>query len=1074
MGITEQLREVFFEEQVGYVQRLGELLAEADTGPSGGIPSGGSASEVGEALRLAHNLRWAANAAEISELEREASRLEAALKASGEGGEETLDAARASLAAIERAVEVFVTAEPPDDLPSREDPPEEDSNAPEVVDPAEGLRVALLEAFQVESREHLEEIRAFVADTSEAACDPAALREAYRRAHSLKGAARACDLSLLADVTHELESVFSRIQDGGVLLDREVVSCVNVCMDWVEDVVEAEARDAGPSPAPPEGLLDRLQRLQTSPSEPAPSATGPSATGPSATGATAGSEDSQAVATKPAVARDSEDNGLNALLLEAFEIESNEHLESIREFLGSCPAYDVDALNEAYRCAHSLKGAARACTLRAVEKLAHHAEALFAAARDDGLTLEGNLLEAIERALDMMEDCGLEDPDPNGLAGCPELLVTLERLLSGGDTVESSDVAPDATVQESERAEAETARPRTEVVLAAEACKAEVPSTQSTSQRPVRSHGIDTVRVHSEDLDRILHSTGQVLAECQEQSRLQGKVEGLGCRLLGLQKEWEFLRRSLGRHIHRFGDDPVLSSVAEYLDLQDRELRWLRRETSELMQEQKRGSSSLRALGYQLEGSVRRARMVPTESVFQGFRKMVRDLARDEGKEIEFRASGLQAFVDRMVLQALKDPVMHMLRNAISHGLEDPGVRDAAGKPRVGTLTFSAEVIGDRFQVSIDDDGRGVNFDDIRKKAVATGVPPEKAAAMPPEDLVGYIFQAGFSTAASVSDLSGRGMGLSVVHEAVNALQGGVTLQAKEGPGTCFVISVPLSFATHRVVVVRLHRNVFALPVHAVEKLVRVPLSDTRRVGGRLTVPLDDRIVSVLSLAHVLGMDVQEVCTDNDLLSVIVISTGMQRVALAVDAFLDQRDAVIQRLDLPAGRDRRLAGAVQLEDLGLALVLNPSELIACSSELDCVDSFKSRGEGESSTASTNEPSTVLVVDDSFTTRTLETGILETQGYNVVIAADGIEGLNKLRTHDIDLVITDIEMPRMDGFDLVAAMKQDAELSRTPIIMVSSLHSQEVQQRGLDVGADAYIVKGTFDHQDLLDAVEQLL
>ncbi|MAG94680.1 MAG: hypothetical protein CMJ48_13175 [Planctomycetaceae bacterium] len=775
-----------------------------------------------------------------------------------------------------------------------------------------------------------------------------------------------------------------------------------------------------------------------------------------------------------ATPREVDDNGLSELLLEAFQIESSEHFGSIREFLGTCPAYDVDALNEAYRCAHSLKGAARACSLRAIERLAHRTEALFAAARDDGIPLDGPVLSAIGRALDVMEDCGLEDKDPDSVAGCTELLAELERLRAGVEVQPSAESSVDSrsgagTVETVGRTVASA--PTVEPIAPDEPFQAEdVPTPTRPQRAPRKSQGVDTVRVHAEDLDRILHSTGQVLGECREQTRLEANVRGLGSRLLVLQKEWEFLRRSLGRHIHSLGGDSVLSGVGKYLDLQDREIRLLRRETTELMQAQKRSVSSLRVLGHQLQNSVRRARMVPVEAVFQGFRKMVRDLARDDGKEVEFRARGLQVFVDRMVLQALKDPVMHMLRNAIAHGLEEPSVREANGKPRVGTLGLTAEVIGDRLQLSLDDDGRGINFDDIRKKAVASGVAAEKAAALATKDLVGYIFQAGFSTARSVSDLSGRGMGLSVVHESVTSLQGGVTLQEKDGPGTCFVISVPVSFATHRLVVARLHDQVFAFPAHAVERLVRVPLSHARKIGGRLTISLEDRVVPVVSLAQLLELGEQVVCAEDDLLSVVVVSTGTQRVALAVDALLDQRDAVIQRLDPPAGWNRRLAGVVHLEDCGLVLVLNPSDLVERSSAFDCVDSFKSRA----SVPAAPEIPTVLVVDDSSTTRTLETGILETHGYRVVVAADGIEGLKKLRAHDIDVVVTDVEMPKMDGFGLVAAIKKDPVLGATPIIMVSSLHKVETQQRGLDLGADAYIVKSRFDHQDLLDTVKQLL
>jgi two-component system chemotaxis sensor kinase CheA len=510
--------------------------------------------------------------------------------------------------------------------------------------------------------------------------------------------------------------------------------------------------------------------------------------------------------------------------------------------------------------------------------------------------------------------------------------------------------------------------------------------------------------------------------------------------------------------------------VGRYLDFVEHQMRLLSGQARAAHLLQQRASWSLRRLGEQLQEDVRRARMVPAEGVFEGFRKMVRDLARDEGKEVEFEVGGLEAEADRMVLQALKDPVMHLLRNAVSHGIEPPGDRRAKGKPPAGRVALRVEARGNRLRIAVEDDGRGIDLKRVAGVAVQRGLLSEsEAAAASPQELTRLIFQPGFSTARAVSELSGRGMGLSVAYEAVTRLQGEIALHPREGPGTAVVLSVSLTVSTHRLLLVACRGQTFGLPAHGVERLHRVQTQDVETVEGRPVVRLQGQPVPLASLAHLLDLGESEVSAEGGALPVVALRSGDGRLAVAVDALLSVQDSLIQDLGIPMAGGDRLSGGVLLEDGSVCLALNPAGLVRAFQESGGAPALKTTGP-----APEKRTPAILVVDDSITTRTLEKSILEAHGYRVQVAVDGAEALDRLRAGGVDLVVADIQMPRVDGFALLEEMKRDRRLSQIPVILVTSMERREDQERGLALGADAYIVKRKFDQRELLEAVEQMV
>jgi two-component system chemotaxis sensor kinase CheA len=502
----------------------------------------------------------------------------------------------------------------------------------------------------------------------------------------------------------------------------------------------------------------------------------------------------------------------------------------------------------------------------------------------------------------------------------------------------------------------------------------------------------------------------------------------------------------------------------------ERQARSLSKQTSAVRRLQQRSAWTMNLLSKQLRQDVWQARMTPAETLFEGSGKMVRDLARDASKEIEFRATSTGVHADRAVLETLKDPVMHVLRNAVSHGIESPQERTAKGKSPVGLVTCRVATEGRRLAITIEDDGRGVDFGRVAEVAVRQGMISEpEAARSSSQELARILFRAGFSTSRSVTELSGRGMGLSVMYEAVRRLRGDVDLQPGRVCGTTLHLSVPLSISAHKLLLVKSGGQLFAIPIHEIERLHQVGRKTVETVEGNPVVTIDGHAVPLFSLPHLLNMDDSPTGGESEWLRIVVVRFQSKRVAIAVDAFLRECDAVIQELGPAAGRSGKISGGILLEGGQVAFVLNPTELLDASAHQEASSFLKPAAPDQEKAVVS-----ILVVDDSMTTRTLEKSILEAHGYRVRVAVDGVEAMEQLRSEKADLVIADVQMPRMDGFELLEAIRKDPHLKATPVIVVTSLDRREDRERGLGLGADAYIVKQKFDQEELLAAIRQIV
>jgi two-component system chemotaxis sensor kinase CheA len=455
--------------------------------------------------------------------------------------------------------------------------------------------------------------------------------------------------------------------------------------------------------------------------------------------------------------------------------------------------------------------------------------------------------------------------------------------------------------------------------------------------------------------------------------------------------------------------------------------------------------------------------MLPFAEACEGLERAARDLASDTGKEVDVVIAGADIELDRSILEALRDPLLHLLRNAIDHGLETPVQRQAAGKPGRGRVVIEAALQGDRVRITVADDGRGLEVGAIREAAARRKLPPpadEREAAR-------LIFSPGFSTTRLVTKLSGRGVGLDVVKSRIEGLHGSVSCKLEHRPGLAVVLDVPLTLTTIRAVLLVAGGQVYALPQAHIETMLRVGPGDLRSMEGHEVLSLGGTPVPVAPLTDLLGLPPP--ATTAEKTAVVVLKVGDHRLAIAVDELRAEQDILVTNLGARLRRVRHFGGATLLPSGRIALILNAAELLRTAFQRTSSASLAQR-----LTTRAPDRKRLLVVDDSVTTRTLVKSILEAAGYAVQAAADGNEAWQLLQERGADLVVSDVEMPRMDGFDLTAAIRRSPRFRQLPVILVTALESEVDRMRGMEAGADAYLPKSAFDQRNLLETVSQLL
>lgn len=725
------------------------------------------------------------------------------------------------------------------------------------------------------------------------------------------------------------------------------------------------------------------------------------------------------------------DQGLRERLLATFRVEADEHVLTLTSKLtelerGLPPERAGEVVEATFRAMHTLKGAARSVGLMELESLCQACELILSRAAKGRLELTPGLLDTLQAAV------GAVAADVEGQAD-PGAVYELTRRLE------------QAAEQGGAPATPAPPRPLPEARASGKEAGEDLPAAE-------------VIRLDARKLDALLLEAEELLGV---RLAIEERTREAQLLLDAIERVRGASRRYSSRGSNGTG---ALSAADPAMD----ELSALEASGRALVDHLARDRRAIAGTVERLLDEVRRARMTPASTVLDLFPRMVRDLARDQGKEVEWSSSGGELEIDRRVLDAVKDPLIHLVRNAIDHGIEPPDARVDAGKLPQGhvTVTVSSREDG-RVEIVVEDDGRGIDPGRVRDAAVRGRLlSADGAGELGPDEALELVFRSGLSTSPVITQVSGHGLGLAIVRERVELLDGEMEIDNRPGRGMAARMVLPASIATFRGLLVRAAGRLFLLPLEATERVLARGDTEAGAVAGRETMRWRDEALRLTSLEAVLGLPAAGSRDEEEPLCVIVRAGG-ERVALLVDAVLGEREVLVKELGAPLVRVRNVGGAGVLGTGELVLILRSADLVR-SARLVSLPPAPRPAAREDGLAPA-----VLVVDDAVTTRTMERNLLEAAGYRVKVAVDGVDAWTALRADEFDLVVSDVDMPRMDGFDLTARIRADSDLADLPVVLVTALESREDKERGIEVGANAYVVKSSFDQSNLLEILRRL-
>ena len=823
-------------------------------------------------------------------------------------------------------------------------------------------------------------------------------------------------------------------------------------------------------------------------------------------------------------------------LRDVFKIASEEHLQKIDEGLLYLEQHPGDSakLEELLRETHSLKGDAGMLAVKNVASLAHQIEHILGGVKRGETELNRDISDRLSQGLDAIrklvdeavtgEDSGVNTfyvlASMMGASNQPQLETPTAEPISSQIHEEElvkmqftdSETAPSETNSETSSAanldnnySFSTLQSEQELLLQAQNLPTASGAATASASQPIvsgsssSSYRIETIRVATQNLDDLMTQAGELTVT---KTRLVHRLSDIE-KLTNLWETWTreaFMNRLAFHQIETEQNgskkNAIVIQLQNYYQRTEERLERLGTLVNRLKNRFHEDTARLELITEELESEIRTLRLLPLSTIFNLFPRAVRDLAKREGKEVELVIEGAETRADKRILEEMKDPLMHMIRNAIDHGIETPEERKKLGKLPVATLRIKGYQTASNIIIEVADDGRGLNLDRIKQTAIKRNICTlEELANMTENQIQFLIFATGFSTRTFVTEVSGRGVGLDVVRTNVEALKGSIQVESISGKGCTFRLQVSTSLATANVLIVAVEGIAYALPIEFIETAKLVAYDDIFAIEGKSTIVSDGQPLSVAYLVDLLELknrgwlpnnrewrqeswrevnrQIQgEFLTSNSAkMSCIILKVGEERLGLFIDALIDEQDVVIKPQSKLLKRVRNVSGATILGTGEVCMVLNPHDLIKSVRK-----QVSSRGvSGARSPIETvSRKQVILLAEDSIATRTQEKRILEGAGYEVVTAVDGLDALNKLKTRYFDALISDVQMPNLDGLGLTIKIRQQREYSELPIILVTSLASDEDRKRGADAGANAYIPKGTFNQDVLIETLKRLV
>jgi two-component system, chemotaxis family, sensor kinase CheA len=707
-----------------------------------------------------------------------------------------------------------------------------------------------------------------------------------------------------------------------------------------------------------------------------------------------------------------------------------------------------DLMKELNREAHTIKGSARVFGYNEIQDITHKVEDIFENVAQKKLVFNSAVADKVFKSLDIVSiilgKIAKEEKVDVDISGiCSEL----DSLIEGGKDEKPAQNDNKLKTREPEKQESKTL----------EASAASQPASVIE----------EYIRVPVSKVDKLLNLVGEMVINKIKSSQKSAQARKLSKLVREMQKKIADLDEMVKTGS---SNSDVLKLLAQCnCDVQN-----LRGESASLYDRVSSEVLHLEPVIDELRDRMKAMRMLACSTIFDVFPHMIRDIASKQGKEVVLEITGGQTELDKKVLEGIKTPLMHILRNCVDHGIETPDKRVACGKPRQGTIKLSAFHKAGNVIIEVADDGKGLDIEEVKQTALRKRcVSSQDIEKMTDKEIKNIIFTNGYSTSPMITDISGRGVGLDVVRHDIENLKGQIGLDSEKGEGTKFTLALPLTIAIIQVILVKTGNMIFALPMSGIEEIIKVKSSDISTIERKMAITVRGSVVPVLCLDDVLGLPLtneieNEGKQDNEI-SVVITSSLDKRVGFIVDQIVSQEEIFIKGLGKHLGRIKNVSGAGILSTGEVVVILSIAGLIAQGrlSHPAVID------KGVVSKEKKKEKR-ILIAEDTLSTRELEKSILEANGYTVDTAVDGLDAVDNLGKTRFDLIVTDVQMPRMDGFEFCKTLRRNEKYKDIPVVMITALEKEEDKRKGLEAGVSAYIVKGAFDQANLLDAIERLI
>lgn len=766
-------------------------------------------------------------------------------------------------------------------------------------------------------------------------------------------------------------------------------------------------------------------------------------------------------------------------LLATFQVEADEHLKALTDGLislesGVPVSEQGQIIERVFREAHSLKGAARSVSQQTIQDICQSLENVLSLLKNQKITLSAPLFDILHVTIDYISNL-LSNPAEKGNASV--IIKQLDDLSEENLSPEYLSKEPNQIKNSESREEnikKVSPKPQTSKLLK----KENITQKSEALNLGIKQDNIrdKTIRIAVPKLDLLFQEVEEMLMVKLTSQQQVVDLKELTDTLHTHEKQFnvrlpEFqIQKSTIKN-----EDEGLFKIQsnEYLKFFEKQRQWIKSFKDLLNKTMKSAEQNSHFIGSMVDTlleDMKKVLMQPLSTLFDIMPRMVRDLSHELGKEVKLEIHGGEIEVDRRILEEIKDPLIHLMRNAIDHGIESPSERSKKNKDSQGQIILTGiESDGNRVEISIKDDGNGINIEKLKTAAIKQGyLSTKEASELSKEEVIHLAFRSGISTSSIITDLSGRGLGLGIVAEKVEKLGGHLEIQSEEGKGTTFRLILPLTLATFRGIHITIENQEFIMPTHNVKRVIRIRPEDIKSAENLTTILFENQQIPFVYLADVLSIP-SDKDQNKNLIFALVVKALEKTIAFGVDTVKSEQEVLIKGLGKQCLKIKNMMAATIMDWGKIIPILNPIDLVQTS-----IEGNVKRKTSKDLKKKEQKQKTILLAEDSITTRMLLKNVLENAGYDVTTAVDGLEALELLQSHQFDLLMTDVEMPRLDGFGLIEKLRSIPNLKELPVIICTARGSKEDRERGIDLGALAYLDKSAFAQQTLLNVIQNIL